>query len=189
VAALLDPNGLLGALHPSALRAVRKLARRSPVPVEVRSGRRTCAEQNDLYAVGRQYNLGSPPVTQVAGCRSWHVLGRAVDLNALDPSTGLVLASCAVYSELGSIWEQMGGVWGGRFSGFGPCGDAGHFEWHPGASIDDYCPDSSACESVERSIDRSIFLAHTIGSAATGAVVFGALGLAAGGAWYTWRKW
>jgi hypothetical protein len=123
-------------------------------------------------------------VTYADGCRSWHVLGRAVDLFPLDPSTGSPLVSCNAYGELGLIWEEMGGVWGGRFSGFGPCGDAGHFEWHPGASIEDFCPDPSACDSVEAQIDRQIGLSKVTN------IGLAAVVLAAGGAaaWYIWRQ-
>jgi hypothetical protein len=159
---------------------VRRLARRTDMDLVIRSGRRTCAEQQDLYAIGRSHNLSSAPVTYAAGCRSWHVLGRAVDLYIVDPATGNPLASCAAYEALGELWEQMGGVWGGRFSGFGSCGDAGHFEWHPGTTIEDFCPDPSACSEVEARVVRQIGLAKL----ANVALAFGIVTGGAVGAWY-----
>lgn len=107
-----------------------------------------------------------------------------MDLFPVDPSTGRPLASCGDYSELGLIWEAMGGTWGGRFSGFGPCGDAGHFEWHPGASIEEFCSDPSACDSVSSGIDRQIALAKVRDVALAG----GILTVCAIGAWYIWSN-
>lgn len=185
---LLDPDGLLTEIHPDTHRAVRRLVRQSDATVRVRSGRRSCAEQRDLYGIGRRYNVGSPPVTHADGCRSWHVLGRAVDLDILDPATGRAVVPCAAYEALGVAWEQMGGVWGGRFSGFGSCGDAGHFEWHPGATIEDYCPDPSACEEVEVAIDRQISTAHTMRMVATAGVAFSILAIGSYSAWHILRK-
>jgi hypothetical protein len=183
-AVLLDPQNLLGEIHPEAQRAVRKLARVSRAALRIRSGRRTCEEQRGLYRIGR--SSGGTPVTNADGCLSWHVLGRAVDFDILDP-TGQVVSSCEPYAELGALWEQMGGVWGGRFSGFGSCGDAGHFEWHPGQKIADFCPDPSACEEVEAAIDQEISRAYTRGMITTAAVTFSVLAIGIGGAWYILR--
>jgi hypothetical protein len=110
-----------------------------------------------------------------------------VDLDLLDPATGQAVFSCEPYAILGALWEQMGGTWGGRFSGFGACGDAGHFEWHPGSRIEDFCPDPSACEEVESAIDQEIARAHTMAKITTAAVAFSVLALGVGGAWYILR--
>ena len=75
-------------------------------------------------------------------------MGRATDVDLLDES-GRTLSDCASYTRLGEAWESLGGVWGGRFGGFGACGDAGHLEWHPGMSISDVCPDPGKCSEVE----------------------------------------
>jgi hypothetical protein len=155
-AAVQDPKQLLPHVEWSTRRAFLQMAARFEAQtgyvLRVRSGRRTCQEQAEQYGIGRTYNLGSPTVTGARGCQSWHVLARAVDADPVHPATGKVVASCELASVAGGIWEQLGGVWGGRFGGFGGCGDQGHFEWHPGLSIGQFCPDWTACEAVSRSI-------------------------------------
>lgn len=98
---------------------------------KVTSTRRSCSEQNAIYDEG--------VATKAQGCKSWHVHGRAFDIQ-ISPS-----ATCEAYLELGRQWERMGGVWGGRWS------DCVHFEWHPGLTSTDVCPDQSACPAAERS--------------------------------------
>lgn len=75
------------------------------------------------------------------------MLGRAVDFD--------VDGGCPAYTSLGEWWEARGGSWGGRFSGFGPCGDAGHFQWpdRPGALAVplEICPEQvtlAECEQI-----------------------------------------
>lgn len=102
---------------------------------------RTCAEQNALYAQSR--TAPGPRVTGAPGCRSWHTHGRAVDLlvkeadgrvvhNGYDPR----------YAKLGQRAKQLGFRWGGDF------GDFGHFEFHPGLSISQACPDPTDCSHL-----------------------------------------
>lgn len=80
----------------------------------IRSAGRTCSDQNAQQAGGSSY---------AAGCRSWHTMGRAIDLN-------LVPDVLSTYQRLGQEWEQMGGFWGGRWTSlFPPYGDYGHFHW------------------------------------------------------------
>jgi hypothetical protein len=56
--------------------------------------------------------------------RSWHVLGRAVDLE---------LQGVDAYRRLGEYWEEMGGTWGGRWTTlYPPRGDFQHFQWSGG---------------------------------------------------------
>lgn len=132
--------GLVG-LTSDTRKAVERLlsdAKRLGMRPRVRSGKRSCAEQHALYAIGRMVNVDSPVVTYADGCRSWHVLGRAVDLD-LD-------GGYDAYLKLGELWESRGGVWGGRFEGFGPGGDAGHFQWQGGHGLEELCPDPSQCE-------------------------------------------
>jgi len=108
---------------------------------EVTNTRRRCHEQNTLFAQGR--DMPGTIVTGAKGCRSWHVLGRAFDI-LLEPNTGW-----GPYQMLGEYWEELGGVWGGRFSNVD---DPGHFEWHPGTEIEQVCPDPDACEAgIQRS--------------------------------------
>jgi hypothetical protein len=152
--ALLDPQNKLQAITWDTRLQVHKLARIVPqLDLVVRSARRTCQEQQELYGIGRTYNLSSSPVTYARGCQSWHVSGRAVDLDLRAAGTNQDAGICANYAVLGEIWEQLGGRWGGRFGGFGACGDAGHFEYHPGLEISDVCPDPNACEQTAAVVD------------------------------------
>lgn len=80
---------------------------------KVRSVGRTCEQQDEQKKLG---------YSQAGLCRSMHVLGHAVDLD-LSPN------ACSTYTALGQWWEARGGVWGGRWTQFGACGDAGHFHW------------------------------------------------------------
>lgn len=146
---------------------------------EIRSAGRSCAEQNQAAAAGHSH---------VSLCGSWHVLGRAVDLN-LSPPT------CETYTRLGEIWENMGGVWGGRWTSFGPCGDAGHFQWGdpPGAVgvPPELCPPAATtvaeCERVRAAVydaaSRQYRRAQLLWA---GGIAFGAAALAGG--WLLLRK-
>jgi len=93
----------------------------------IHSTARTCTEQNALFAQG-------PAVTKVAGCRSWHVMGRAIDVH-------IGSENCADYVPLAEFWKRMGGRWGGDFTGFADCV---HFELpHPDKTLSELCPDPS----------------------------------------------
>jgi len=89
------------------------------------SGRRTEAEQNRLYAQGR--TAPGAIITKARGCMSWHVLGRALDLGGLTDAQMRVL---------GDWWKARDGKWGGDFPGLY---DPMHFEYHPGARIEEFC--------------------------------------------------
>ena len=179
----LDPQGLIEGLEWGTrrqfLRFANQLFRETSLRLEVRSGRRTCKEQNQIYARGR--TTGGGIQTHARGCQSWHTIGRAVDAYVITPA-GRRSTNQADYEKAGRLWEaEFGGVWGGDFKGFGPGGDAGHFEYHPGLKIADVCPDPSQCEAsvaVWGRSDRPIPVALV---AAAGAL----LGL--GGAWIYWR--
>lgn len=153
-----DPRGLLRGVEYKTRRAFEQLARSFEPATgwtfKVRSGRRTCAEQADIYAYGRTHHMDKEPQTYAQGCRSWHVLGRAIDADLVDPK-GKMAPGCEPYAAAGALWEKMGGVWGGRFTGFGPCGDAGHFEWHPGLTMTQVCPDPAQCYAVEAAVQAS----------------------------------
>lgn len=151
-AELLDPQGLLPSLQWQTRRQFKRLAKRfekeTQLRLEIRSGRRTCAEQASLYASGR--TRGGAIVTHAQGCRSWHTLGRAVDAFVVLPN-GRHSTNQADYEYAGRLWEnEFDGVWGGDFPGFGPGGDAGHFEYHPGLKTADVCPVPTDCESAVR---------------------------------------
>jgi hypothetical protein len=98
----------------------------------IAGARRTCAQQNADYAEGR--DTPGPIVTEVRGCKSWHVWGRAVDLHIDGPISD--------YRILGDEWKRWGGIWGGDFS----FDDFGHFEWHPDVPhVSDLCPTGTEC--------------------------------------------
>lgn len=127
-------------LEPSTQEALARLLRawsNAGIAVRIRSGKRTCAVQNGLYAIGRDGDTRTP-VTNARGCLSWHVLGRAVDV---DPLAG------GSYDAMAAIAEPLGWKWGGRFL-VGGTPDVGHFEWHPGMTIEQACPDPSACNDA-----------------------------------------
>lgn len=153
--ALLDPRGMLDQITWETRAKVQQLAKLAPeFDLVVRSARRTCQQQSELYGIGRTYNLASSPVTYARGCQSWHVSGRAVDLDLRHAGTEQSAGTCENYTRLGQLWEALGGRWGGRFGGFGGCGDAGHFEYHPGLEVSDVCPDPASCDAVAASVDR-----------------------------------
>jgi peptidoglycan L-alanyl-D-glutamate endopeptidase CwlK len=127
----------LGDLTPWMQQQAAKLLRfaeRNGIPVtEVASTRRSCAQQDSIYAQGRESE--GPIATQAHGCQSWHVWGRAVDL--------VVAGGPSEYAVLGDEWKRMGGLWGGDFS----FKDFGHFEWHPDISMHELCPTGEGCPS------------------------------------------
>ncbi len=105
-----------------------------------RGAGRTCAQQNAL----------SPAATGASGCQSWHVLGRAVDLQ-IRPW------SYKDYRALGEWWESIGGFWGGRWLQFGEMGDSAHFHWPeegfpPG--VPPGCPSGAGEAACEEYRDR-----------------------------------
>jgi len=106
-------------------------AKAAGMTLSLTSGRRTCAAQNALYAQGGG-------TTHARGCQSWHVLGRAVDV--------AIVGGPKDWQLLGSIGRGLGFKWGGDWTGpNAPKDDVGHFEYHPGLTIEDVCPDPSAC--------------------------------------------
>lgn len=131
---------------------------------------RTCATQQMLKAQG-------PGTTGAGMCKSFHVVGRALDID-ISPST------CASYTKLGQLWESWGGTWGGRWTQFGACGDARHFQWSGGAQVvpENLCPGDVSleeCEAIRREYlaksARGNWAAVGIGLAATGLIVAGAM--------------
>lgn len=159
-----DPKNLLPSADWHTRAMIRKLAgeyqRLTKHGVRIRSGRRTCEEQDTIYAQGRSYP--GPIVTNARGCKSWHVTGRAVDLDPFDPQTGQTLPGYSDhYRVLGAIWKKLGGQWGGDFSGLY---DPGHFEWHPGIAIEDICPADMRCADlrVRRSVPTYLIASGTV---------------------------
>lgn len=115
--------------------------------LRVRSTLRSCAEQHQLYLIGRVPVVDPKiQVTKADGCISWHVLGRAIDFDVMDPATGKPTWHKEPYTILGTVAKELGGKWGGDFPGFW---DGGHVEYHPGQTIAEACPDPSACEASQ----------------------------------------
>src|SRR5258707_4182980 len=118
----------LAFLVPDARAAFAKLLdeanRRGLHPTIVSAVRTCCEEKNLASAKGK-------------GTRSWHIFGRAVDIElhlgapADDPAK--------FYRELGEWWEQMHGTWGGRWTSSWPvapgvpgaAGDVMHYQFTP----------------------------------------------------------
>ncbi len=121
-------------VQPLAAELLRRARGRFP-EARVTSTRRTCAEQNAIYAQGR--TTPGAIVTNARGCQSWHVCGRALDIYLGSK------AKSADYKWLGAQWVSLGGKWGGDF------GDPGHFEYHPGLTIERVCPNPDDCRSIE----------------------------------------
>lgn len=171
-----DPDQLLAGVEWQTREAFQRLASafesRTGLGLKVRSGARSCALQNTLYAQGRS----SPGdiVTDAQGCNSWHVVGRAIDADPVDV-TGVLSGLPADYALAGALWGFLGGVWGGNFPGFE---DVGHFEFHPGIKIEQICPNPADCR--EGAID-TVGPAVWPWAAASAAV----MGLAA---WVLWPR-
>jgi len=144
-----DPYNLLASTDWHTRTMLKRLARDyhklTGNGLRVRDGRRTCEEQDAIYAQGR--TTSGAIATNARGCKSWHVLGRAVDADPFNPHTGDVFpGNSTEYRVLGVIWKKLGGVWGGDFSGLY---DPGHFEWHPDKSIEDVCPENMSCYQLK----------------------------------------
>jgi peptidoglycan L-alanyl-D-glutamate endopeptidase CwlK len=78
---------------------------------------RSVAEQRDLFERGKSRCDGTKKVSK-------HQLGTAADL-ALVKNERLIWDDVPEYGILGDIWEDLGGIWGGRWTTFR---DIFHFE-------------------------------------------------------------
>jgi hypothetical protein len=176
-----QPTGTLEDLVPSVRPEFDALVAQATswgMSPHVRSVGRTCAQQAEQVKLGYSH---------ADLCRSMHVLGHAVDLD-LSPN------ACATYTKLGQWWESRGGVWGGRWAQFGPCGDAGHFHYGfggAGAVPTSVCPSGVTLEQCKQI--REAYLDQAFGEApavsSRWGLVAGALVIAAGVAfvWATMR--
>lgn len=132
------PGGasLLEGLTPAARVFVLQVTTRAAaegIGLTLLSGKRSCDEQNRLYAQGR--TTPGPVVTGARGCRSWHVQGCAVDFKPT-PATD------ATYRRVGAIAKALGGIWGGDFPNLY---DPGHIEFRDGKTIEQLCPNPEKC--------------------------------------------
>lgn len=117
-------------------------ARAAGLPVHIGSTRRSCAEQG--ASIG-PVKFGGIVLKRAAGCRSWHVWGRAFDISL---GCELTDAACrAQYQRLGDMGKALGLEWGGDFAtNYDPI----HFQ-NPGEqTLAELCPDPSRCaEAVQ----------------------------------------
>jgi len=109
-------------------------AQAAGLDVMVASTLRSCADQGQ----GGTVVVQGMTLKRVAGCRSWHVWGRAFDVVLKQPSTDR-------YAQLGALGKTFGLEWGGDFQS-NP--DPIHFQYHPGLNIQVLCPDPSDCDGA-----------------------------------------
>lgn len=97
---------------------------------------RTAAEQDELYAQGRT-KPGSI-VTSVKGGDSWHQYRLAYDVVPLvngKPIWGFSGADGVLWNTVGTLGEQCGLLWAGRWKG--TLRELAHFQWTDGLTIAD----------------------------------------------------
>lgn len=141
---------------------------------KIRSAGRTCEEQAEQVKLG---------FSHADLCRSMHVLGHAVDLD-LTPNT------CESHTKLGTWWESRGGVWGGRWGQFGPCGDMGHYHYGfsgAGAVPTATCPSGVTLEQCQKLREEYLDRAHAAGPGVSSrSGLWAGLAIVAAGAAFVW---
>jgi len=113
----------LATVQPQLAKLGRELLRRlaaEGLTFKVTSGNRTQAEQDKLYAQGRNGNKG-PVVTWTR--KSRHIGGKAIDITLFSGKNPVW--DSKHYDRAGVIGEQLGLVWGGRWK---RTPDKPHFE-------------------------------------------------------------
>jgi peptidoglycan LD-endopeptidase CwlK len=75
---------------------------------------RSCAEQDELYKIGR--SLPGRIVTNARGGQSWHNHGRAFDFVPMIGGKPQ-WSSDSLYAKCGAIAESVGLEWAGRWNG------------------------------------------------------------------------
>lgn len=126
-----DPNGILlsGLIHPrltEKLSALLDACRAQGLDVMLWEGYRDPARQDDLFARGG--------VTKARAGRSWHNYGLAADVVFTKGNGTPSWDARHDWAAIGRIGKSLGLTWGGDFKRIK---DLGHFEWHPGISIND----------------------------------------------------
>jgi peptidoglycan L-alanyl-D-glutamate endopeptidase CwlK len=121
---------LLAEVKPFARSLVLKAAE-AGVKIKVISGTRTYAEQDALYAKGRNANgvvvRPREVVTNAKGGQSNHNFGIAFDVGVFEGSS--YLGDSPKYKAVGVLGEQLGLEWGGNWTSFK---DQPHFQLRPG---------------------------------------------------------
>lgn len=157
----------------AALERLISALRDAGIEARVRSAFRSCREQAEQWSIGRQPGDTRQKVTYAPGCNSWHVMGRAVDLDLYDAATGKKFGIDEPYQRMGAIAKSLGWQWGGEFDFY----DHGHVEWHGAYKTSDFCTDPfHACEEAyarsarvwvgERQLGWGTALAFVLGVAA-----------------------
>src|SRR5713226_5191611 len=123
----------LGTLEPFLIPAAEQLvsiAAAAGLSPRVSSARRSRGQQALLY---RRFLAGQSRFPAAPPGRSTHELGLAFDLWVNDESQ---------LADLGQVWEQMGGTWGGRFH------DPIHFEAAGAAEYAEQVYQESTAEQI-----------------------------------------
>lgn len=128
----------IATLQPKAQLLARRMLstlRDSGINARIISGTRTYAEQNALFAKGRDGNAG-PIVTRARGGQSNHNFGIAWDIGVFD-AKGKYLAESSDYAKAGEIISKakiVGLEWGGNWRTFK---DVPHYQLKTGKTIAD----------------------------------------------------
>lgn len=116
---------LLAEVRPLAIALIEK-AKAHHIVIEVISGTRTYAQQDELYAIGRTRELHRHPVTNARGGYSNHNFGIAFDVGIFEGEQ--YLGNSPLYKTVGTLGEELGLFWGGRWQNFY---DGAHFQLRP----------------------------------------------------------
>ncbi|MFB9327013.1 M15 family metallopeptidase [Paenibacillus aurantiacus] len=175
----------LEGLHPSVRLATERLIEQSyaaGVPIVITQGLRTIAEQDALFAKGRDANgkIIKPKdvVTNARGGRSYHNYGLAVDYALLMPDGATVTWDTARdgdkdgqrdWFEVAAIGKALGFEWGGDWDHFV---DMPHFQMTFGLTLDD-CQRGKQPHEVKEEENQLDKVKTTInGKAAADALVY-----------------
>ncbi|MBL7872702.1 MAG: M15 family metallopeptidase [Cyclobacteriaceae bacterium] len=118
----------LDALHPYFKEKITKLiatCKRKGIELAIVESYRTVAKQNEYKAMGKKY-------TRATGGHSKHQYGLAIDVVPVIDSIAQ-WDNARLWKKIGSMGEQLGLRWGGRWR---TLYDPGHFEWSGGLSGD-----------------------------------------------------
>jgi len=150
------------------------------------SSLRTCEAQRDIYSTGRGAGDTRAIISHAQGCRSWHVLGRAIDVVLY--RDGKKIPTNDAYIQMGDLAKGLGWKWGGDFPGFP---DMVHVEWHPGQTTEEACPDPADCEAIQAAalaFDYGEEEEGGVGDVIPWVLTAGILVAAGGGVWWVMRR-
>lgn len=116
---------LLPEVQPYARSLILKAAA-AGITIEILSGNRTYAEQDELFQKGRRGIAGEKVVTNARGGHSNHNFGIAFDIGVFENS-GYIPES-PQYKAVAALGKEMGLSWGGDWKSIQ---DEPHFELHP----------------------------------------------------------